>query len=102
MQVLWAPWRMTYIGDTQRRGCIFCHAATTTDARQHYVLVQQPAVVMRNRFPYANAHLMVAPRTHVGDLSLLSAEEFRTVMDMLRRTVAVLGDAFHPDGMNIG
>jgi ATP adenylyltransferase len=102
MQVLWAPWRMTYVTGEKEPGCIFCRAATATDLRHHLVLVQQPAVVMLNKFPYANAHLLVAPRTHVANLGALSIDEFHTVMDMLRRAAALLGDTFHPDGMNLG
>ncbi len=28
MDVLWAPWRMAYIGGPASRGCIFCDAQT--------------------------------------------------------------------------
>lgn len=102
MQVLWAPWRMTYIAGEKPTGCIFCLAAATTDLRPQLVLVQQPAVVMLNKFPYASAHLLVAPRTHTADLGALSADEFHAVMDTLRDAAARLTQTFHPDGMNIG
>ncbi|MFI5367165.1 MAG: HIT family protein [Candidatus Binatia bacterium] len=102
MQVLWAPWRMTYIAGPRESGCIFCLAADATDPRHHLALVQRPAVVMLNKFPYTHAHLLVAPRTHVADLSALSSDESHALMDTLRRAAAVLADTFHPDGMNIG
>lgn len=102
MQVLWAPWRMTYVAGKKDPGCIFCLAAATTDLRRDLVLAQHPAVVMLNRFPYASAHLMVAPRTHTADLSALSPEEFHAVMDALRTAAARLGEIFRPEGMNIG
>jgi ATP adenylyltransferase len=102
MQVLWAPWRMTYIAGKKEPGCIFCLAAATADRRHHLILAQQPAVVMLNKFPYASAHLLVAPRTHTADLGALAADEFHAVMDTLRTAAARLGDTFHPEGMNIG
>ena len=102
MQVLWAPWRMTYVAGKKEPGCIFCLAAATTDLRQHLVLAQHPAVVMLNKFPYASAHLLVAPRAHVADLGGLSSDEFHAVMDTLRGATARLADTFRPDGMNIG
>jgi len=38
MDVLWAPWRMTYIGAAkEKRECIFC-AALSGDARERLVL----------------------------------------------------------------
>jgi ATP adenylyltransferase len=102
MQVLWAPWRMTYVAGKREPGCIFCLAAATTDLRRHLVLAQEPALVMLNKFPYASAHLLIAPHTHAADLGALSPDESYAVMDTLRGAAARLGEAFHPDGMNIG
>ncbi len=102
MQVLWAPWRMAYVGGPKAAGCIFCTALTTPDVRAALVLAQRPALVMLNRFPYASGHLMVAPPRHVADLSALPADEFQTLMTVLQRAAARLGDAYHPEGMNIG
>jgi ATP adenylyltransferase len=102
MQVLWAPWRMAYVGGPKESGCIFCGAATTHDLRSRLVLAQQPAIVMLNRFPYANGHLMVAPRRHAAGLDVLPADEFHAFMQVLQRAVALLTDAFHPEGLNVG
>jgi ATP adenylyltransferase len=102
MQVLWAPWRMAYVGGPKAPGCIFCTALTTQDVRACLVLVQRPAIVMLNRYPYASAHLMVAPQRHVADLGALSADEFQALMAVLQRAAALLNGAYHPQGMNIG
>jgi len=102
MQVLWAPWRMAYVGSPKAAGCIFCTALTADDLRAALVLTQRPAVVMLNRFPYASGHLMVAPHRHVADLSALPADEFQTLMGVLQRAATLLADAYHPEGMNIG
>ncbi len=102
MQVLWAPWRMAYIGGPKPPGCIFCTAADTEDLRGQLVLVQRPALVMLNKFPYANGHLMVAPRRHVAQLSALSRDEFQALMDVLQHATTQLTDTLQPGGMNIG
>jgi ATP adenylyltransferase len=102
MQVLWAPWRMAYIVGPKDPGCIFCAAVQSSDLRGQLVLVQQPAVVMLNKFPYTNGHLLVAPRRHAARLSDLSRDEFQPLMDMLQRATAVLADALRPEGMNVG
>lgn len=57
---------------------------------------------MLNKFPYANGHLMVAPRRHAAQLRALPPEEFRVLMDTLRRATTVLGEALHAEGMNVG
>lgn len=102
MQVLWAPWRMAYVTGPKAPGCIFCTAAETHDLRDALVLQQHPALVMLNKFPYANGHLMVAPRRHVADLARLPTGEFQTLMEVLQRAACRLTEAFQPQGMNVG
>jgi ATP adenylyltransferase len=102
MQVLWAPWRMAYIGGPKTPGCIFCAALETTDRRGHLVLAREPAIVMLNKFPYSNGHLLVAPRRHAAHLGELPADEFRSLMDTLQRSATVMGAAVRAEGLNIG
>jgi ATP adenylyltransferase len=102
MQVLWAPWRMAYVVGPKDSGCIFCAAVQSRDLRGQLVLAQQPAVVMLNKFPYTNGHLLVAPRRHAARLSDLPRDEFQLLMDMLQRATAVLADTLRPEGMNVG
>jgi len=102
MDVLWAPWRMAYVTGPKTPGCIFCIAADTPERREHLVLVQRPAVVMLNRFPYAYGHLMVAPRTHAADFASLSSDQLSDVADVLHRTVTLLAEELQPQGFNVG
>ena len=59
-------------------------------------------MVLLNRFPYANAHLMVAPRVHTADFAKLDADSAASVQAELQRTVAALDRAYSPGGFNIG
>jgi len=102
MQVLWAPWRMAYVGAPKQSGCIFCLAHSTADPRDRLVLLQHPAIVMLNRYPYASGHLMVAPQRHTADFARLTAAELQTVMTVVQHTVARLEQACRPDGLNVG
>ena len=103
MDVLWAPWRMAYVaGPKDQQGCIFC-AATVGDPRDRLLLGTTPhSLVMLNRFPYQNGHLMVAPRRHTADLPGLPAPEHGDLAETLRRALATLDGVFHPDGFNVG
>src|SRR2546426_3829125 len=103
MEVLWAPWRMAYIGAArQERGCIFC-AALTGDARERLLLgTTAHSVVMLNRFPYQTGHVMVAPRRHSADLPGLPPEEHADLAEVVRRALASLGAALGSDGFNLG
>lgn len=104
MRVLWAPWRMTYVGGgaPPPAGCIFC-PPPDLDRRAALVLWEGPAtVVMLNKYPYASGHLLVAPRAHVADPAALDAERFAALGETLRRAAALLREEYRPDGLNIG
>jgi ATP adenylyltransferase len=60
------------------------------------------ALVMLNRFPYGNGHVMVAPLLHTANLDQLSAAQYGGVMEALRQSVRILREVFQPQGMNIG
>lgn len=102
MQVVWAPWRGAYVSAAKIPGCIFCNAGTSPAPRDHLLLSSTPAIVMLNKFPYASAHLMIAPRTHTADLPGLPEAEHQTVMRVVQRAAGILQRVYHPDGLNIG
>ena len=103
MRVLWAPWRMAYIGAPKPPGCIFCTNPAAADRRVALVLAVTPhAAVMLNRYPYGNGHVMVAPRLHTADLGALDAAAHAGLSETLRRAVGLVQEIFHPDGMNVG
>jgi ATP adenylyltransferase len=93
---------MAYVSGPKPPGCIFCLASDTLKQQEHLVLAQHPVVVMLNKFPYANAHVMVAPRRHVAQLDALSTEDFQLLMKTLRDTTTLIDQALHPGGFNIG
>src|SRR5207248_11111651 len=55
-----------------------------------------------NRSPSHNAHLLVAPRAHKGQLDDLTSDELLETMQTLRRMVRLLDERMHPDGYNVG
>jgi len=103
-RVLWAPWRMTYVGGgaPASRGCIFCTAVDGPPEETLLLGTTSHAVIMLNRYPYASAHVMVAPRRHTASLPSLPDDEHRDLAEAVRRTLATLEDALRPDGMNVG
>jgi len=83
--------------------CLFCAAPSAPDPRERLVLrADRNAVVMLNRFPYNNGHLMVAPRQHASRLSELERAAFAALMDVVREAESVLERALSPDGLNVG
>jgi ATP adenylyltransferase len=94
---------MAYVGGPKERGCIFCTKPRAADPRKGLVLARtRAASVIMNRFPYANGHIMVAPRRHTADLNALSRDDYAALMEMLRKSVAGLDHALRPQGVNVG
>jgi ATP adenylyltransferase len=104
--ILWAPWRMTYItGPKAEGGCVLCRArdAASIERQELLVLAARPAAfVLMNRFPYSHGHIMIVPRRHVAALEALDLAErdglFRLVVD----AQAALKNALRSQGLNIG
>lgn len=83
--------------------CIFCRAATASDPASTLTLYSDTRlVVMLNRYPYTNGHLMVAPTEHVSRLYESDAESLGALMRAAAEAQRILSDAYHPDGFNIG
>jgi len=101
---LWAPWRMAYISDDAKdTGCIFCTLYRQDDQRAALVLAQTShSVVMMNKYPYNNGHLLLAPKRHENNPDKLPSEEFIDLNEALRRSIEIVRSAFHPGGINLG
>jgi len=95
---------MKYIQQPDRpKGCIFCLALAQPDGPENLIVHRSArALVMLNRYPYSNCHLLVAPRKHTATLSRLDADEMLDLFATLRRSVEVLTAAVKPAGFNIG
>jgi ATP adenylyltransferase len=104
-QNLWAPWRIQYIqGLSRKSDCFLCDALATPekDAENHVLWRTQHALVVFNKFPYNNGHLLIAPVRHVPELGLLSDAELLALMRLICDCQQVLAAAIHPQGFNVG
>jgi ATP adenylyltransferase len=103
MKTLWAPWRMQYLEEPPPTGCIFCAALASSDERAHLVLAHDAhAIILLNKYPYGHGHLLVAPRRHLSRPEELADGEYDALMRAVRQASVALGEAFSPQGMNIG
>ena len=105
MKFLRAPWRWKFItgqaggGD----GCVFCRAAAARDDREALVCFRgRDYLVMLNRYPYSSGHLMVAPLAHLASPEEAAPGSLDELWELTRRSLAVLRQAFRPDGFNVG
>jgi len=107
METLWAPWRLAYVTAARRPAeddpCFICKGLAESDDRSNLIVLRAPrSVVMLNRFPYNNGHLLIAPRQHKGTLADLDLDELLETMETLRRMVRVIDTLMQPAGYNIG
>ncbi|HUU41337.1 MAG TPA: HIT domain-containing protein [Desulfatiglandales bacterium] len=104
MKVLWAPWRMEYISSGNKEGeCIFCPGKDRNQDEKRLILhVGEFSVVLMNKFPYINGHLLIAPSRHVNAINALSPEEKLDLINMVEKSTGVLRKAMNPEGFNIG
>ena len=104
MERLWAPWRMEYITEAPRPGCLFCRVIEDPNDKDAALVVWRPsqAIVLLNKYPYNPGHVMVAPHGHVGNLEDLDDTQTTDLMRALKRTITVLKTTLKPEGFNIG
>lgn len=119
--ILWAPWRMAYIEgeaaarppqvepDTWRAGadrtCFLCRAASAAPGHDRdlgVVVRSSSALVVLNRFPYANGHLLVAPLDHRATLADLDAAELLALQELIVEWCRRIESRMEAQGFNIG
>lgn len=100
MKTMWAPWRMEYILSEKEKGCIFCQAL---DEKDELTLFKgDKTLVVMNKYPYINGHLLVAPNRHISALDQLEKEEMTDLFSVIEKSVAILKEIMNPEGFNIG
>ena len=107
MERLWAPWRLSYVASgkppTAGDACFICEGLADSDDRARLIARRAThSVVVLNRFPYNNGHLLIAPKSHKADLRDLTNDESLELQQLLCELIEVLDKAIHPDGYNIG
>lgn len=104
---LWAPWRSVYIHEAASppSSCIFCQfpqEGPLAYTKRHILYCDDKVFVLLNRYPYNPGHIMIVPRWHTDDVSVLSAEIYTHWMEWVRKTVSILKNTLHAEGVNVG
>ena len=96
---------MPYVAadDKESDGCFLCGAwAAEDDAAALIVHRAAATMILLNRYPYNNGHLLIAPAAHKADLGDLTDDALLELIHETRRAQALLTAAIHPHGFNIG
>ena len=112
-----APWRLGYIlgKDSQPADqaselppgadptCFLCQSAAPGDDRKRSVIQRsEHSLVLLNRYPYNNGHLLVAPRAHIGRLDQLDAASQLELTQTISQMIVLLEKVVQPQGFNVG
>ena len=106
MERLWAPWRLEFLAATTTEEpypCFLCDTEDPSRDREN-LIVRRGATcfVILNRFPYSNAHMMIAPYRHVASPPDLGEAERTEIWSLLDESLAALAKSFAPHGTNVG
>jgi ATP adenylyltransferase len=102
---LWAPWRIKYVqGLDKEHECFICHHIEDGEHDDENLVLWRTdkSIVILNRYPYNNGHLLIAPKRHVGGLEDISDDEILELNKLIRESQRALGDAIKPHGFNVG
>jgi ATP adenylyltransferase len=121
---LWAPWRLAYVSGeaaaqeaqakTAKRAepkllpgadpqCFICRAVADTDDRANLVVERAgQSVVILNRFPYNNGHLLIAPQSHLGRLDELEDSQHVAMQRLIGKYVLQFERLMKAEGFNVG
>lgn len=103
---IWAPWRMDYIAgiDDARGGCFLCDYRDhpQEDSAHHILYRGRATLILLNRFPYSNGHVLIAPLEHLAQPEDVSEAVLAELMMHIRDVKRTLAAAMHAEGFNIG
>jgi len=109
---LWAPWRIGYIQglckESETAGekcdCFICHNLKHPEADDENLVLwrTQECIVILNRFPYNNGHMLIAPNRHIPDLTDATQGELLGMITLIRESQKALSMAIKPHGFNVG
>jgi len=115
---LWAPWRMAYLRDLEARNSVATMAPRPPAAPTNFlaayfaepefdeanfvVFRNAHGIVLLNRFPYANGHLLAAlgePRPTLLEYDAPQRAEFWALVEV---AMELVDEVLRPQGINMG
>jgi ATP adenylyltransferase len=102
---LWAPWRIGYIkGLAEKRDCFICDNVKNPVSDSDNLVLWRTglSLVMLNKFPYNNGHLLIAPIQHVFGLDELNDSQMLEITKLIVASQKVLNLTVKPHGFNVG
>ncbi|MEJ5307702.1 MAG: HIT domain-containing protein [candidate division WOR-3 bacterium] len=99
MKRLYAPWRIRYLEkyDKKMEKCIFCFPE-----KKMLIHRDKNFIIILNKYPYTNGHIMVAPLLHNIKFEELDKDNLVGLMEGVQLGIKILKNSYNPQGFNIG
>ena len=90
--------------DGESGDCFICHNLSNPQDDDKNLVLWRTAttIVILNKFPYNNGHLLIAPVRHIGELEQTTGEELLEMFKLVRESQKALSLAIKPHGFNVG
>ena len=108
-QQLWAPWRLEFLQPAESAkalpapSCFICRGNEEQRDQENLIVFRgNHTLVILNRYPYSNGHLLVCPMSHKADLADLTTEEHLEAMQLLTRFTHIMRELMMAYGFYMG
>lgn len=107
---LWAPWRLSYLESlddappkVDNASFLSAYwAAPADDERNHVVVRTERGMILLNKYPYANGHLLVALGDGRPRLLDYDADQRTALWSLVELAADLMERTLEPQGVNIG
>ena len=98
------PERLKYVRKLVKpKGCVFCWARDNWKNPYSLVLMRtRSMMVILNKYPYNNGHLLILPKKHVADYHKLSDKDLAEMQILTKHSIKILEKVYQPQGFNMG
>lgn len=102
--IIESPHRLQYVRKLIKpKGCVFCEAAKNTKDPASLVLFSsRTMMVLLNKYPYNNGHLLIIPKRHVAEYDKLSDQDLVRMQKLTKHSLKILKKVYNPHGFNLG
>jgi len=105
LRKIWAPWRIGYILNLNKGGCVFCDKAKDSPDKDKNNLILERGdncYVLMNIYPYNPGHLLVCPYTHAANPEDFPEETHAEMMKLTIKWKIRLEKVVMAQGFNLG
>ncbi len=102
--VIESPHRLQYVRKVIKpQGCVFCSAAKNAKVPESLVLFSNRSMmVLLNKYPYNNGHLLVTPKKHIAEFDKASDKLITDMQILTKHSIKILKKVYSPHGFNTG